>query len=303
MNPLPAALAAALAEGQAEGLAEGLADHRWLDSISWFDEIDSTQRVALERADAGAEGGRLIIAERQGAGRGRNGRHWFSPPAAGLWFSMILRPMRPRHEWPILTSLAALTIRETLAQGAEVTSWLKWPNDLVCGKSTDFGSGASNPNRFFGRKIAGLLADGTDQGRAVVLGMGINVNQTLDDYPAPLRDIATSVRIEKGTAVDRWRLLSLLLNIFTVRYERFIAAGAAAVLPELINTSPLIGRRVGVNLTGEPGGQEVSGYVRSLGPLGELMLTGDDNEDPATGERPVTGGRLNWVSPPFLEDR
>jgi BirA family transcriptional regulator, biotin operon repressor / biotin---[acetyl-CoA-carboxylase] ligase len=291
-NCLPADLAETLAP-----LREA---NRLIQNCLWFDAIDSTQCLALGRANAGARN-LLVVADRQSAGRGRNGRDWFSPAGVGIWCSIVLRPTRPRHEWPILTSLAALAIREALELGPQLKTHLKWPNDIVCGVAADLGRwqdleiDKDKPNSFFGRKIAGLLADSADHGQAVVMGMGINVNQPLEAFPESLAGIATSVQIEKGTLWDRWRLLSLLLNKFSDRFERFLAEGPAAVLPELIAATPLIGRHVGVNVSGEEGGGEVTGQVRTLGRLGELILAGDDN-------RSITGGRLKWVSPPFLEE-
>ncbi|MFZ5475704.1 MAG: biotin--[acetyl-CoA-carboxylase] ligase [Myxococcota bacterium] len=122
--------------------------------------VDSTQSVARGLADQGAPHGTVVLAEAQTAGRGRLDRRWTSEPGKNLTFSVVLRPTCPVREAPLLTLGAAAG----LAVALDVR--VKWPNDLV---DRD------------GRKLAGLLADmetAQDRVRYVILGVGLNVNQT-----------------------------------------------------------------------------------------------------------------------------
>ncbi len=121
--------------------------------------VDSTQRVARDLAASGAPHGTAVVAEAQTEGRGRLGRAWTSEPGENLLLSVILRPLGPISEAPLLSlgAAAGLAIRFDLR--------VKWPNDLLCRD---------------GRKVGGLLAELETDGervRHVILGLGLNVNQ------------------------------------------------------------------------------------------------------------------------------
>lgn len=153
-------------------------------------EVDSTQRLARERAFAGAPHGTVVVAEAQTAGRGRRGRVWQAAPGENLLFSIVLRPAVPAREAPLLTLGAAAGIAEAL----DVR--VKWPNDLV------------DPE---GRKLGGLLGelelDG-DRVRHVVLGVGLNVNQRTFPPELPL---ATSLARRDGPQ-DREEVLDRVVR-------------------------------------------------------------------------------------------
>lgn len=126
-----------------------------------FGTLDSTQRVARERAEAGAPHGSVILAEHQTAGRGRLGRSWLDEPGQNLTFSVVVRPRGSARTAPLLCLGAAAG----LATAFDLR--VKWPNDVVTQE---------------GRKVAGLLAEMETTGldvRWVVLGVGLNVNQTV----------------------------------------------------------------------------------------------------------------------------
>ncbi len=155
-----------------------------------YDEVDSTQNVARERARAGALHGTVVIAERQTAGRGRLGRTWASEAGQNLTFSVVLRPRGPARDAPLLTLGAAAAL------AARFDVLVKWPNDVVDGA---------------GRKIAGLLGeletDG-DRVRWVVLGVGLNVNQTrFPDLPN-----AASLAMVRGRPLERESVLGAAVH-------------------------------------------------------------------------------------------
>jgi BirA family biotin operon repressor/biotin-[acetyl-CoA-carboxylase] ligase len=143
---------------------------------------DELRRLA---APTGAEGAVLIAGE-QKAGRGRLGRHWYSPPGLGLYISIMLRPRRPPREvtrWTIGASLAAC---EACREAAGCVVDIDWPNDI----------------RFGERKLGGILAEMRSAGRSshdLVIGLGLNVNHGVDDFPLELRSGATSLRMAAGS--------------------------------------------------------------------------------------------------------
>src|SRR5262245_27321985 len=144
--------------------------------IMRFGSLPSTNTELARRASEGAGEGLAILADEQTAGRGRLQRAWSSPKGAGLYFSILLRPSIAMEQWPLITFMAVLAVGDALSEACAVTTDIKWPNDLLSGE----------------RKICGILAEAveTPVGRAVVLGMGVNL--TSDAYPNELSGVATS---------------------------------------------------------------------------------------------------------------
>jgi len=136
---------------------------------------DSTNERAKELALAGAPHGALVTADEQTAGRGRQGRAWVAPPGKALLMSVVLRDLGAAQAY--LPLAAALAVCEASEQSAPVRCAIKWPNDVWVD----------------GRKVAGILVEGRPQEGWAVLGIGINVSTTADEFPDDLRDIATSL--------------------------------------------------------------------------------------------------------------
>ena len=163
----------------------------------YLESCTSTQR---ELTDADAEG-TVVATGHQTEGRGRLGRSWEDEPGTSLLFSLLLTPNVPAERLPELTVLAAEAVAE--AVGGQV----KEPNDVLLG----------------GRKLAGVLGEASDS--RVVLGIGVNANQTTDQLPPETRLPATSLRLERGTPVDRAELLAAILAGLERRYEAWLSAG------------------------------------------------------------------------------
>jgi BirA family biotin operon repressor/biotin-[acetyl-CoA-carboxylase] ligase len=147
-------------------------------SLRHFADIDSTNDEAKREAAAGADAGLVVWADRQSAGRGRQGRAWQSPPG-NLYCSILLRPQRPAFDVAQLSFAAALAACDALAP------WqprCKWPNDVLID----------------GRKVAGILLETEAVGTNVawlVVGIGVN----LVDHPAATETPATSLAAHGGT--------------------------------------------------------------------------------------------------------
>jgi BirA family biotin operon repressor/biotin-[acetyl-CoA-carboxylase] ligase len=126
--------------------------------------VTSTNDVARALADRGEPAGLFVVADRQTAGRGREGRAWQSPPG-NLYTSLVLRPPRPLAEAANLSLVVGLALAETVGRlsGGRVEPRLKWPNDV----------------QVDGAKLAGILLEGASDGRGgclwLVVGIGVNV--------------------------------------------------------------------------------------------------------------------------------
>jgi BirA family biotin operon repressor/biotin-[acetyl-CoA-carboxylase] ligase len=138
---------------------------------------DSTNTRARELAAAGAPGGTVVTAAEQTAGRGRQGRAWTAPPGGALLYSALLRPLDERHMMlPLAVPLAVCEAAEALAPGVECG--VKWPNDVLVA----------------GRKLAGVLIEARPRDGWAVIGVGLNVDVAAAEFPAELRETATSLR-------------------------------------------------------------------------------------------------------------
>jgi BirA family biotin operon repressor/biotin-[acetyl-CoA-carboxylase] ligase len=246
---------------------------RWLGrTLHCFAELDSTNTTVRELAGQGAPHGTVVIADAQRLGRGRLGRAWASPPATNLYLSALLRcelPMERLSQISLLAGVAACeTVREWCA--AEI----KWPNDVLAG----------------GRKVAGILAemDGAGAQRVIILGIGVNLNAALEDFPAELRDKAGSLRLASGAAVDRGRFAGRLLSNLEVRYEQWHRDGFAPIAATWRELAPLIGRHIRVQ---EPG-QVVEGTVIDIAGDGALRVRLADGREHrvVAGDVTVMGG-------------
>lgn len=175
----------------------------------------STNDLAHEMALQGEREGTVIMAEEQRRGRGTKGRQWYSPAGKGLYFSVILRPRK--RDLSLLPMAMGLAVREALLESEGLSARLKWPNDIVCS----------------GKKLGGLLCEASFRGNEanyVALGVGINVNQTQDDFPEEFRKRATSLRLQLHREIDRENFLSKLCRILDDWYNLFLQRKDAQII-------------------------------------------------------------------------
>ena len=164
---------------------------------TFVEECLSTQRLV----DANAAEGTTVATDLQTHGRGRLGRAWEAPKGAALLFSVLLRPQPPMAIWPELSLVAGEAVAAALREQTGVAAELRHPNDVFVE----------------GRKVAGVLPEAT-VGR-VVLGIGLNVNQTAEDLPADTAKPPTSLRAETGREWPRAPLLAAILLELERRYD------------------------------------------------------------------------------------
>jgi len=157
-------------------------------TIHSFSTCPSTNDLAKRLAREGSAEGTVVLAEEQTEGRGTKGRSWHSPRGLGLNASVILRPRRA--DLSLLPLAAGVACLEAVREATGLEAALEWPNDIV----------------WKHRKLGGILCEGEFLGNAVsfaVLGIGLNIGQEGEDFPAALRRTATSLRIALGREVDR----------------------------------------------------------------------------------------------------
>jgi BirA family biotin operon repressor/biotin-[acetyl-CoA-carboxylase] ligase len=181
--------------------------------IHHYYKIGSTNLEAMRAAMEGAPEGSVFLAEEQLAGRGRGAHTWHSARSAGIYCSAILRPAMPPSDALIFSLAAGLAVRAAVAEIApQLSVDLKWPNDLLLG----------------GKKFCGILTEmnaEVTRVRHLVVGVGINVNQM--KFPAELREIATSLRLETGTEWSRVELCAALLKSLDREYRGLVEDAGA----------------------------------------------------------------------------
>lgn len=159
----------------------------------------STNDFLLQMLTPELPEGCVVFAEEQTAGRGQRGNRWESASHLGLWCSVLLRPRLALAESGRLTDWAAQAVAATVARETGLEPVIKPPNDVYVS----------------GRKIAGVLVDTRnerDRIDAAIVGIGINLNQALEDFPVELRKRAGSLRMDLGRQLDRTTFAIALLR-------------------------------------------------------------------------------------------
>ena len=224
-------------------------------NIRHYYKIGSTNSEAMSAASEGAPEGSVFLAEEQVAGRGRGDHSWHSARSAGIYCSVILRPEMPPSDALLLSLAAGLAVRAAIVEVTQAPVDLKWPNDLLLNE----------------KKFCGILTEMNSEAtrvRHVVVGMGINVNQT--KLPSELREIATSLKMETGTEWSRVELCAALLKSLDREYRALLNNGEtarASVLKRFEqNSSSVRGQRVKVEgdagLEGVTEGLDTRGFLQ-----------------------------------------
>jgi BirA family biotin operon repressor/biotin-[acetyl-CoA-carboxylase] ligase len=238
--------------------------------IFYFKEIDSTNTQAKQLATENSPEGTLIIAESQNKGRGRRSRSWFSTPHKNIHLSIILRPKIAPSDAPALTLMTAVALAETIKELAEIDVKIKWPNDLLVNKL----------------KLAGILTEisaDMDSIDYIVIGLGLNVNTKIEDFPEELNGIATSIFSETDKKLARANIIQLFLCWFEKYYNLFISEGTQKILKRWKELSNIIGREIEIEMIDKT----VQGKVIDLDEQGVLVI-----EDKSGGRQNIFSGDL-----------
>jgi BirA family transcriptional regulator, biotin operon repressor / biotin---[acetyl-CoA-carboxylase] ligase len=247
---------------------------RTLDVVQVTGSTNSDLTARLREGTA--DGGTVLVAEEQSAGRGRLDRAWQAPARSGLFFSVALTPGPvPVARWSWLPLLAGVATATALARTAGVDTGLKWPNDLLVTVEGEE------------RKTGGILAERC--GDSVVIGIGVNVSLRADELPVPT---AGSLALAGSPVGDRDPLLRAVLRALGSWYTRWRDAGGDpddSRLREAYTAGcSTLGRSVRAEL---PGGHSYEGEAVAIDDDGRLVLS------TLKGERAVGAGDVVHVRP------
>jgi BirA family transcriptional regulator, biotin operon repressor / biotin---[acetyl-CoA-carboxylase] ligase len=190
-----------VADSLAPGAVQPLLSGRFGRDVYRYEELcPSTQRLLRPDDPEGA----IAVAEEQSEGRGRLGRQWHAPARTSVLVSVLLRPDVDPARLPELTLVMGGAVAEAIAELTKLDSAIKFPNDVLLG----------------GKKVAGILAE-SSEGR-VVLGIGVNANQTADELPGNAQIEPTSLRLERSEPVERAALLAAILLRVEHAYDNWV---------------------------------------------------------------------------------
>ncbi len=177
-----------------------------------LDVVDSTNTECKRQAMAGAPEGLVVTAEEQTGGRGRRGRNFQSPKGAGLYLSALLRPKLPPQQVSDFTAWVAVAVCDGIEACCGIRPQIKWTNDII----------------LEGKKLVGILTELGLESESnaldyLVTGIGINVNQTPEDFSEDVREMATSLSQVLDRTVRRTELAAQVLLALDRMYAGYPA--------------------------------------------------------------------------------
>lgn len=227
-----------------------------------FDEIGSTNTAARNLADENAREKTIVLARSQTVGRGRFARHYESPRDKGIWMSVLLRPSCELQEATLFTVYAAVALNNVFERICGVRTGIKWINDMLLN----------------GRKMVGILTEASSEGemstlRHIVIGIGINVGQTEDDFPPELRQTATSLYRETGVQFKRSDIISALCSEIDKIYRNGHVDGHKELIEAYRRDLCMLGSKISIFKTN---GAEQSGLALDIDDSGALIVMLED---------------------------
>ena len=213
-------------------------------------ECESTQELLGPDDPEGA----IATTDHQTAGRGRLGRSWVEAPGTSVIVSVMLRPPVERRAQE-LSLVAAVAVALAVEDATGLSAQIKWPNDVLLAR----------------RKVAGILAELKDG--AVILGIGLNVNQTREQLPLDAKVAPASLRTVDGRVRDRGEVLEHVLRRLDVCYAAWREGGLGSLYDDLGARNFLHGRRVTVDgIAGVAARIERDGRLRVNGESGPVLV-------------------------------
>lgn len=220
-----------------------------------FNEVMSTNTIAKFLSMKGVGNGAVVISEKQTKARGRSGKNWESP-LGGVWLSIILNPNVNHSKIPLITLATGVAVENTLKRIGVKNAEIKWPNDIL----------------IHGKKVCGILTEAITSFNtieSVIIGVGIDANISIENFPEELRENMTTLNDEIGEKVDENLLIKLFLEEFEKISEQFINEEYETILKEWRKNSYTIGKIVEVH---EPFSKPYDGYVLGISRDGSLVV-------------------------------
>lgn len=223
--------------------------------IRCFKKVTSTNDLAWLEISRNAPEGTGVFANEQFKGRGRFGRKWHSPTEKGLWVSIILKPDLPVEKTPFIMVIGAIAICQLIKQEFDLSTSIRWPNDVLINE----------------KKVAGIIVESrifANQPKAMVLGIGFNVNLSFEEIPADLKSIATSLLIEKNHTIEMRMLTRHLLIYLDNWYEKIVTKDYEPIKIAWREMSGVMNQQVIIKKQDE----QIEGLVTELDPCEGISL-------------------------------
>ena len=220
-----------------------------------YKEVASTNTVAKFLSMNDIENGSVVISEKQTKAKGRSGKSWESP-LGGIWLSIILNPNVDYSKLPLITLATGVAVAKTLERVGIENPEIKWTNDIIIN----------------GKKVCGILTEAVTKFNTienVIIGVGIDANLNLNDFPKELQDGTTTLKIELGRAGNENLLIRLFFEEFEKIADLFIEGKYEDILKEWRKRSYTIGKIVEVR---EPFNTYYDAYVLGIGKEGALVV-------------------------------
>lgn len=220
-----------------------------------FNEVMSTNTIAKFLSMNGVGNGAVVISEKQTKARGRSGKNWESP-LGGVWLSIILNPNVNHSKIPLITLATGVAVENTLKRIGVKNAEIKWPNDIL----------------IHGKKVCGILTEAITSFNtieSVIIGVGIDANISIENFPEELQENMTTLNDEIGEKVDENLLIKLFLEEFEKISEQFINEEYETILKEWRKNSYTIGKIIEVH---EPFSKPYDGYVLGISRDGSLVV-------------------------------
>lgn len=220
-----------------------------------YNEVSSTNTVAKFLAMNNTENGSVVISEKQTDARGRSGKAWESP-IGGIWLSIILQPNVDYSKLPLITLATGVAVAKALEKIGIENSEIKWPNDIMIND----------------KKVCGILTEAVTKFNTienVIIGVGIDANLNIEDFPEELKNGTTTIANELGRKEDENTIIRIFLEEFEKISEQFNNEGYEDILKEWRKRSYSIGKIVEVR---HPFNKNYDAYVVGIGKEGALIV-------------------------------
>lgn len=225
------------------------------------DILDSTNTMAKQLIRLGADEGTVVIAGCQTLGRGRYDREWCSPEG-GLYLTLIIRPKVDVVDFPLYNLLTACAVSVSVRELYDLDVTLKWPNDVLLDSD----------------KISGILSEVVQNPAGelrIIIGVGINVNTRISDYPVIIQDQLTTICFELGADLSLEQLVAhLIVQIFNRLKVVEESNSFKSILTEWRELTSTLGRKITIQEDME----EIMGVATDIDDQGALIVELDTGE-------------------------
>ena len=241
----------------------------------FFQTASSTNDIARFAMNHGASAGTLILCGSQSGGRGRFDRKWFSPPGSGLYFTLVLRPAFSLPLMPSMNMAVSLSIADSIRLLTSLPASIKWPNDIV----------------IEGKKCCGILIEIEADARRVsrcIVGVGINLDTSREEFPVEIRETATSITAAGGVTVTPGRMLTAILDRFAHLYRDVEKGIVDEIHRKYRKLSAVIGRHATINLFEE----KIEARILDIDEHGRLIVKTRNGEEKKISSGEIIGVKL-----------